>query len=151
MTDAVGAITSSTISTSTQQLNYEQITAEDLANFESTFQGGDAQLSSINFIEETKATDLSDRLLQHVMQIDDGYHHLFSKNVGAAPNTNSINESTNQPPNNAKSETSEMMQIMHETHAWGIDSMAFSLNLQLLTNTVTTVSSGLSSLLKSGG
>lgn len=149
MTDAIGAITSSTISTSTQQMNYEQFSPEDLTSFESAFQGGES--SSINFVDETKATDLSDRLLQHVMKIDDGYHHLFSKNLGAVPKANSINESTNQRTNNANSETSEMMRVMHETHAWGIDSMAFSLNLQLLTNTVTTISSGLSSLLKSGG
>jgi hypothetical protein len=156
MTDAISAITSSSIPA--QQLDHELISPEDLATFESEYRGEDVQFSSIYTVDSTKAGDLSDNILQHLIKIDDGYHRIFSNKLVNTPKNNISSESKVLQTQSVEQERSEspstndmLLETIHDTHAWGVDMMNWSLQLQIVTNTVTTTSTGLNSLLKSGG
>ncbi len=154
MTDAITAITPSTTP------NYEQNSPTELADFEKGYEGEEIQFSSINSIDETKAVDFSDRLFQHIMEIDDGYHQVFSKKMEVAPKINASSDSNVLQLENPELKhfdftsplsTNNLQGIinsLHENHTLGLDAMAWSLRLKLLMTTATTMTKGLGSLLK---
>lgn len=159
MTDAISAITSSSIPA--QRLDNEIISPEDLATFESEYSGEDVQFSSINTVDSTKAGDFSDNILQHLIKIDDGYHRLFSNKLVNTPKNNissekvlqtqSVEQEHSESPSTNNNTNDMLLETIQNTHEWGVDVMNWSLQLQIVTNTVTTTSTGLNSLLKSGG
>jgi len=153
MTEAIAAITSST------SPNHEQISPNDLADFESAYEGEDIQFSSINSVDETETIDFSERLFQHVMEIDDGYHHLFSNKLNAVPKINITSESIALQNGNTEPEhfdfsspstdnLQQMMNSLSESYVLGRDAMAWSLRVNLFITTATSMSKGLGSLLK---
>jgi hypothetical protein len=153
MTDAIAAITSSTIS------DYGQISPAELADFESAYQGEEIQFSSISSIDETKEVDLSDRLFHHIMEIDDGYHRVFSNNLNTIPEINGSLESNALQNGNTEPEyfdfsslsmdnLQQMIKSLHEVRDVGLEAMAWSMRLKLLITTGTTMTKGLGSLLK---
>lgn len=154
MTDAIAAITSSTIS------EYEQISPAELADFESAYQGEEIQFSSINSIDETKDIAFSDRLFQHIMEVDDGYHRVFSNKMKGEYNNNISSESNELQLGNtglknfditsasSMDNIQQMINSLHETQTLGLDAMAWSLRLKLLISTGTTMTKGLGLLVK---
>jgi hypothetical protein len=146
MTEAIAAIASSNTP------NPEQISLNDLAEFENAYDGEEIQFSSINSINETKAIEPSDRLFQYVMEIDEGYHNIFSQKIDVSADTNSLqnqNNGTESLESSFKDGSLEGMMISyHEASYLRLEAMAWSLRLQLLLTSATTMTKGLGSLLK---
>jgi hypothetical protein len=144
MTEAIAAIASSNTT------NHEQISPNDLADFEEAYEGEEIKFTSINSIDETKEIEASDRLFQYVMEVDEGYHNIFSNKIDVSAETNSLQ---NQNPESLGfsykgSNTEEMMEFLREANNFHIEAMDWSLKLQLLVTTGATMTKGLGSLLK---
>jgi hypothetical protein len=157
MTDAIGAITSST--SLNQELSYEQISPEDLAKFENEFNGVEIQFPSINSIDET---DFSDKLLHHFMEIDKGYQQTISNKIKPFPViNNTISESIAFQDENIKLEQFDfsnpttnsfesMIKSVHEANNHLIDTQAWSLQLQMILTTSSMMAQSVGSILKGG-
>lgn len=156
MTDTIGAITSST--SLSQDLNYEQISPEDLAKFENEYKGEEIQFPSINAIDET---DFSDNLLHHIMEIDKGYHHLISDNNNSTTKINTTSESNTLQHKNLDLEHFDFlspstnslettMKSLQEMQYKVTEAQAWSLQLQAVLTTGTMMTKGLGSILKGG-
>lgn len=144
MTEAITAIASSNTT------NHEQISPNDLADFEEAYEGEEIKFTSINSIDATKEMEASDRLFQYVMEIDEGYHNIFSHKIDDSAETNSLQ---NQNPESLGSfyegsNSEEMMKFLREANNLHIEAMDWSLKLQLLLTSSTTIIKGLGSLLK---
>jgi hypothetical protein len=161
MIDAITAITSSTTSPT-----YEQISPNELADFENAYEGEEIEFSSIKSIEGTNTVELSDRLFQHIIDIDKEYHDIFSDKMKEVSKAKISSESNALQPENIKLDTPELENIDFLPDSSSminyqrvVDSMerlqikaqkvgAWSVKLQIVSSTAAMMAKSLGSMLR---
>ncbi len=144
MTDAITPITSTT------SFNYEQVSPADLEDFENAYEGEEIQFSSINSVDKPEAIDLSDRLFQTVMEIDEGYHRVFSKNDNIFSELNALqNQKIEHDDVIMLSDSPEkLFEKLDRFQNLLTEARSLSLKTELLVTTASSITKGLGMLLK---